>query len=50
MSHRSLLIAASPHLAPIDSTPRIMWSVVASLVPVRVIEFLKEIYIGKENR
>ncbi len=34
MSDRRLLIAASPHLAPIDSTPRIMWSVVASLVPV----------------
>jgi len=34
MSDRRLLIAASPHLAPIDSTPRIMWSVVASLVPI----------------
>jgi len=34
MSDHRLLIAASPHLAPTDSTPRIMWSVVASLVPV----------------
>ncbi|MHC4940149.1 MAG: RnfABCDGE type electron transport complex subunit D [Planctomycetota bacterium] len=29
-----LVISASPHLAPVDSTPRIMWSVVASLLPV----------------
>jgi len=28
------LVAASPHLAGRDSTPRIMWSVVGSLVPV----------------
>jgi len=28
------LITASPHLAAADSTPRIMWSVVASLVPI----------------
>lgn len=34
MSVSPLLITASPHLAPTDSTPRIMWSVVASLVPV----------------
>ncbi|MHC4923895.1 MAG: RnfABCDGE type electron transport complex subunit D, partial [Planctomycetota bacterium] len=34
MSDRPLLVTASPHLGGPDSTPRIMWSVVASLVPV----------------
>jgi H+/Na+-translocating ferredoxin:NAD+ oxidoreductase subunit D len=29
-----LIVTASPHLKPGDSTPRIMWNVVASLVPV----------------
>ena len=29
-----LVVTASPHLAPRDTTPRIMWHVVASLVPV----------------
>ncbi|MHC4135408.1 MAG: RnfABCDGE type electron transport complex subunit D [Planctomycetota bacterium] len=36
MSEPSLLVAASPHFAPRDSTPRIMWTVVVSLVPVIV--------------
>ena len=31
-----LIITASPHLKPQDSTPRIMWNVVGSLVPVVV--------------
>jgi electron transport complex protein RnfD len=31
---RSFLITASPHLGARDATPTIMWSVVASLVPV----------------
>ncbi|MBI1963981.1 MAG: RnfABCDGE type electron transport complex subunit D [Candidatus Rokubacteria bacterium] len=34
MSGPSLLITASPHLAAGDSTPKIMWTVVASLVPL----------------
>lgn len=34
MTDDRLLIAASPHLAARDSTPKIMWSVVGSLVPV----------------
>ncbi|MBI2527145.1 MAG: RnfABCDGE type electron transport complex subunit D [Candidatus Rokubacteria bacterium] len=34
MSAPSLLVTASPHLAAGDSTPRIMWSVVASLAPI----------------
>ena len=29
-----LVVTASPHLKPADSTPRIMWNVVGSLVPV----------------
>ncbi len=29
-----LVVTASPHLKPTDSTPRIMWNVVGSLVPV----------------
>jgi H+/Na+-translocating ferredoxin:NAD+ oxidoreductase subunit D len=29
-----LVVTASPHLRPADSTPRIMWNVVYSLVPV----------------
>lgn len=29
-----LIVTASPHLKPTDSTPRIMWNVVGSLVPV----------------
>lgn len=36
MSEPSLLVTASPHLAPRDTTPRIMWTVVFSLVPVIV--------------
>lgn len=31
-----LIVTASPHLRPADSTPRIMWNVVYSLVPVLV--------------
>ncbi|MHB2032893.1 MAG: RnfABCDGE type electron transport complex subunit D [Gemmatimonadaceae bacterium] len=31
-----LIVTASPHLKPADSTPRIMWNVVWSLVPVIV--------------
>ncbi|RKY17135.1 MAG: electron transporter RnfD [Planctomycetota bacterium] len=34
MSARELIVSASPHLASPDSTPRIMWNVVGSLVPV----------------
>ncbi len=34
MSNQNLLITASPHLGGRDTTPKIMWSVVASLVPV----------------
>jgi electron transport complex protein RnfD len=34
MSDRRLVITASPHLKAADSTPRIMWNVVGSLVPV----------------
>lgn len=34
MTGRSFLITASPHLGAKDTTPTIMWSVVASLVPV----------------
>lgn len=34
MTQPRLIVTASPHLAPRDSTPRIMWHVVGSLVPV----------------
>ncbi len=34
MTEPSLLITASPHIAAGDSTPKIMWHVVGSLVPV----------------
>ncbi|HEX9728031.1 MAG TPA: RnfABCDGE type electron transport complex subunit D [Gemmatimonadales bacterium] len=34
MTDSRFLVTASPHLAAPDSTPKIMWSVVASLVPV----------------
>jgi electron transport complex protein RnfD len=34
VSAPSLLITASPHLGAGDSTPKIMWSVVASLAPI----------------
>lgn len=34
MSEPRLLVTASPHLGGPDSTPKIMWHVVASLVPV----------------
>ncbi len=34
MSEPQLHVAASPHLHSADSTPRIMWTVVASLVPI----------------
>lgn len=36
MSGSELLITASPHLSARDSTPKIMWQVVLSLVPVLV--------------
>lgn len=34
MSDEKLIVTASPHIRSLDSTPRIMWNVVASLVPV----------------
>jgi len=34
MSIDRLIVTASPHIRSLDSTPRIMWHVVASLVPV----------------
>jgi len=34
MSADKLIVTASPHIRSLDSTPRIMWHVVASLVPV----------------
>ena len=34
MSAERLIVTASPHIRSLDSTPRIMWNVVASLVPV----------------
>jgi len=34
MNRSDLLITASPHLGAGDSTPRIMWNVVGSLVPI----------------
>ena len=34
MSAEKLIVTASPHIRSLDSTPRIMWNVVASLVPV----------------
>jgi len=34
MSKRELIVSASPHLGGPDSTPRIMWNVVGSLVPI----------------
>jgi electron transport complex protein RnfD len=37
MSDSRFLITASPHLASPDSTPKIMWSVVGSLVPVMAV-------------
>ena len=36
MSADDLIVTASPHIRSLDSTPRIMWHVVASLVPVIV--------------
>ncbi len=36
MSTDKLILTASPHIRSLDSTPRIMWHVVASLVPVVV--------------
>jgi electron transport complex protein RnfD len=36
MTRAPLVVTASPHLGATDSTPRIMWTVVASLVPVIV--------------
>ncbi len=36
MSADKLIVTASPHIRSLDSTPRIMWHVVASLVPVIV--------------
>jgi electron transport complex protein RnfD len=34
MKADKLIVTASPHIRSVDSTPRIMWTVVASLVPV----------------
>lgn len=34
MSADKLIVTASPHIRSVDSTPRIMWHVVASLIPV----------------
>jgi electron transport complex protein RnfD len=34
MSAEKLVVTASPHIRSVDSVPRIMWNVVASLVPV----------------
>lgn len=34
MSKEKLIVTASPHIRSVDSTPRIMWHVVASLLPV----------------
>src|SRR6266508_247259 len=34
MSADKLIVTASPHIRSLDSTPRIMWHVVASLIPV----------------
>src|SRR4029079_14552080 len=34
MSVDKLIVTASPHIRRADSTPRIMWNVVGSLVPV----------------
>jgi electron transport complex protein RnfD len=34
MKTDNLLVTASPHIKSVDSTPRIMWNVVGSLVPV----------------
>lgn len=34
MNEQKLIVTASPHIKSRDSTPRIMWHVVASLVPV----------------
>lgn len=34
MSVARLLVTASPHLGSLDTTPRIMWNVVGSLVPI----------------
>jgi electron transport complex protein RnfD len=36
MTNPALLVTASPHLGARDSTPRIMWTVVATLIPVCV--------------
>ena len=34
MTNNNLIVAASPHLKDADTTPRIMWTVAASLIPV----------------
>ncbi|HET9636981.1 MAG TPA: RnfABCDGE type electron transport complex subunit D [Gemmatimonadaceae bacterium] len=34
MSSDKLVVTASPHIRSVDSVPRIMWNVVASLIPV----------------
>jgi electron transport complex protein RnfD len=39
MTHPRLLITSSPHLAAGDSTPKIMWHVVGSLVPIVAVAF-----------
>ena len=36
MTSAKLVVTASPHLKAQDSTPRIMWTVVGSLVPMSV--------------
>lgn len=36
MTTKPLVVTASPHLRSRDSTPRIMWHVVGSLVPMIV--------------
>ena len=36
MKSDNLVVTASPHIRSVDSTPRIMWTVVASLLPVVV--------------
>jgi H+/Na+-translocating ferredoxin:NAD+ oxidoreductase subunit D len=39
-SGQRLIVTASPHLKPADSTPRIMWTVVGSLMPVVAVSAL----------
>jgi electron transport complex protein RnfD len=39
MSEQRFLVAATPHLSGPESTPRIMWTVVGSLLPIVTISF-----------